>query len=78
MTTQLISREEVIKLATTMPLEKLASWYEYGLFILAKPNHVVTTEAIENAEALTSEIASWEAASDEDWLNIETALSESK
>jgi hypothetical protein len=32
----MVEREKVIELAKTMPLEKLASWYEYGLFIQAR------------------------------------------
>jgi hypothetical protein len=32
----IVEREKVIELAKKMPPEKLASWYEYGLFIQSR------------------------------------------
>ena len=68
-----ITPEQIIALAGTLPAEKLESWYEYGLFI--KTRH---SQAESDGEDLQNEIAAWEAASDEDLLNFERVLSESK
>ena len=65
-----VSREEVIELAKKMAPEKLARWYELGLFIESRP-----TAAVDN-EQLMQEIAAWEAASDEDWAKFESRLIE--
>lgn len=68
MQTQIVTREEVINLVNQMPLEKLASWYEYGLFIQSQPLRVAPPNAADEEEAeLQGEFAAWEAASDEDW-----------
>ncbi|HEX8565323.1 MAG TPA: hypothetical protein VF648_06600 [Pyrinomonadaceae bacterium] len=68
-----ITPEQIIALAETLPPEKLESWYEYGLFIKARHSQFESGE-----ENLQTEIAAWEAASDEDLLNFECELSESK
>ena len=65
-----VSREEVIELAKKMAPEKLARWYELGLFIESR-----STAAVDNAQ-LMEEIAAWEAASDEDWAKLESSLIE--
>lgn len=65
-----VSREEVIELAKKMEPEKLARWYELGLFIESR-----STAAVDNAQ-LMEEIAAWEAASDEDWAKFESSLIE--
>jgi len=72
---QTVTRIEVIELAKTMPMSKLVSWYEYGLFIQSRPRMVVSPEAKEDAE-LMEEFAMWEAASDEDWFAFEEMLAE--
>ncbi|RIK41649.1 MAG: hypothetical protein DCC55_11240 [Chloroflexi bacterium] len=75
--TQIITREQVIALAMNMPLEKLASWYEYGLFVLSRPTFVpATKDEITNDAELQAELAAWEAASDEDWLKLEQQMTE--
>ena len=75
MQTIVISREQVIELAKKMPLEKLGHWYEYGLFIQARPLTVSTGKiGVEDERLLTQEFAAWETASDEDWLNFEDSL----
>lgn len=78
MKTKTITRDQVIRLAQTMPQHKLASWYEYGLFIQlhAPLGAASASEPIEDAE-LAEELAAWEAASDEDWLKTEQMLAES-
>lgn len=70
---QSITTEQIIALAEMLPSEKLESWYEYGLFIKARHSQFESGE-----EDLQAEIAAWEAASDEDLLNFERELSESK
>jgi hypothetical protein len=65
MTERTVEREKVIELAKKMPLEKLTSWYEYGLFIQSR---------VELDDDLRQEFAQWEAASDEDWLLIEEKI----
>lgn len=75
--TKTITREQVIALAMNMPLEKLPIWYEYGLFIRTQPVLVpVTTEAMATDDELQAELSAWEAASDEDWLNLEEKMAE--
>ena len=77
MQTQIITREEVINLVNQMPLEKLVSWYEYGLFIQSQPVHVAPPTAADGDEAdLQREFSVWEAASDKDWLTLENRLAE--
>ena len=66
-----ITRQQVIELAKTMPVEKLVSWYEYGIFIQSKP----VLELSDDSE-LTEEFREWEAASDEDQLLIERMIGE--
>lgn len=74
MKTQTITREQVVALAMTMPLEKLISWYEYGLFI---QEHPIFTTTVDDQEAeLQAELAAWEAASDEDWRAFEQQMQE--
>ena len=77
MQTQIITREEVINLVNQMPLEKLVSWYEYGLFIQSQPVRAAPPTAVGEDEIdLQHEFAAWEAASDEDWLTLEKTLAE--
>jgi hypothetical protein len=77
MKTQTITREQVMALAKTMPLEKLATWYEYGLFIQSRPILMPTTESVDEEEReLAEEFAAWEAASDEDWSKAEQMIAE--
>jgi hypothetical protein len=77
MKTQTITREQVLALAKTMPIEKLATWYEYGLFIQSHPTFVTAVETpTEGEHELAEEFAAWEAASDEDWLKIEQMIAE--
>ena len=74
---QTVTRTQVIELAKIMPMSKLASWYEYGLFIQSRPRMVVSPEAKEDEDAeLMEEFAMWEAASDEDWLAFQEMLAE--
>jgi hypothetical protein len=72
MQTEVITPEQVVQLAARMPCEQLAQWYPYGLSMQAA---VPTTD---NETALREEFAMWEAASDEDWLNLETQLAGEK
>lgn len=65
MTERTVEREKVIELAKKMPLEKLTSWYEYGLFIQSR---------VELDDDLRQEFAQWEAVSDEDWLLMEEKI----
>jgi hypothetical protein len=65
MTESTVEREKVIELAKKMPPEKLASWYEYGLFIQSR---------FELDDDLRREFAQWEAASDEDWIMMEEKI----
>lgn len=77
MRTQTITREQVVALAMRMPPEKLISWYEYGLFIQNHPIFTTANEVVDEAEIdLQTELAAWEAASDEDWLAFEQQLQE--
>lgn len=79
MITQPITREDVVKLAKTMPVEKLVRWYEYGLFVLSQPLTVPASEPSDQDELrLAEEIAIWETASDEDWLKMEHLIAEEK
>ena len=78
MITQPITREEVIKLAKTMPVEKLVRWYEYGLFVLSHPLTIPASEQPDQELRLAEEIAIWETASDEDWLKMEHLIAEEK
>lgn len=50
MATRTLEREKVIELAKTMPAEKLASWYEYGLFIQSRSE--VETDGLMDEETL--------------------------
>jgi len=77
MKVQPVTREQVLALAKEMPREKLATWYEYGLFIQSRPVLRPANEIELEADAdLAEEVAAWEAASDEDWLKIEQMISE--
>lgn len=71
-----VTRERVIELAHTMPPEKLLRWYEYGLFVQASPLTIPATETDDDESELWEEIAAWEKASDEDWLEFENRLDE--
>lgn len=74
MQTETISRHQVVELAMKMPPDKLAAWYEYGLFIQSRqPGATVGSD---EAQGLTAELAEWEAASDEDWRAFEALLAE--
>lgn len=76
-TSTVVTRERVIELAHTMPPEKLLRWYEYGLFVQASPLTIPATETVDGDMAeLWQEIAAWENASDEDWLEFENHLDE--
>lgn len=74
MQTETITRHKVVELALTMPPDKLAAWYEYGLFIQSRP--LVVTDSSHAEQELMAELAEWEAASDEDWLALEALLKE--
>lgn len=77
MALQSVTRTQVIELARTIPISKLASWYEYGLFIQSRPPMVAAVEEKQQDspdDELMAEIAAWEAASDEDWMNFEDML----
>jgi hypothetical protein len=70
--TQTITREQVIALAMSMPLDQLAAWYEYGLFMQIRPGLVPIPENKSDSEReLQAALAAWEAASDEDWFRLE-------
>ncbi|MEE4355780.1 MAG: hypothetical protein V2I97_04875 [Desulfococcaceae bacterium] len=72
-----ITREQVIALAKIMPIEKLTSWYEYGLFIQFRTQNNFSDKIFQNDQAeLMKEIAEWEAASDEDALLFEHMIKE--
>lgn len=64
MQTETISRHQVVELAMKMPPDKLAAWYEYGLFIQSRPP--VAAAQSDRKQDLMAELAEWEAASDED------------
>lgn len=74
MQTETISRRHVVELALKMPPDKLAAWYEYGLFIQSRPLAVADSSHAEHE--LMAELAEWEAASDEDWQALEALLKE--
>jgi len=62
--TQVITRDQVVALALSRPLEKLASWYEYGLFIQRTPAFLAMAKSEEVREAdLQAELAAWDTAS---------------
>ncbi|MBF0413106.1 MAG: hypothetical protein HQK70_10390 [Desulfamplus sp.] len=68
-------REQVIVLANTMPIDKLVSWYEYGLFIQSRYQNILSDKIIQNDDSkLMDEIQQWEAASDEDALLFEHVM----
>lgn len=64
MQSQIVTSEQVLTLVASMPDEALEKWYQYGLMLQAQ-----------GAE-LARELAQWEAAGDEDWLNFERQLEE--
>ena len=72
---QTITRDQVIALAQTMPLEKLVQWYEYGLFVQARPLLIVPSTS-SGMRQLREEMTMWDAASDQDWLSFEQRLEE--
>ena len=74
MQTETITRHQVVELVMKMPPDKLAALYEYGLFIQSRP--LVKAVGSQTTQDLMAELAEWEAASDEDWLAIETLLAE--
>jgi hypothetical protein len=74
MQTETISRHQVVELVMKMPPDKLAAWYEYGLFIQSRP--LVKTVGSQKTQDLMAELAEWEAASDEDWQAFESLLAE--
>ncbi len=67
--TSQIIREQVIALAKIMPIEKLSSWYEYGLFIQFHAKNISSLH--DDQVDLRKEFEEWEAASDEDELMLE-------
>jgi hypothetical protein len=72
-----VTREQVISLVRSMPPEKLARWYEYGLFLQSQPIFMPElASSEENNAELQSELSAWEAASDEDWAAFEQRLIE--
>jgi len=83
---QTITRQQVIDLALTMPLEKLTSWYDYGLFIWERPlsqvietsntAQLTTNTSLAMDSDLADEFSDWEAASDENWVAFEKELEE--
>lgn len=79
---ELMTRDQVLKhiweLAKHLLLEKLASWYEYGLFIQTRPiiTPAIEVELEDDEQAMLDEFAQWEAASDEDWLKFEQQMQE--
>ncbi len=74
MQTETISRHQVVELMMKMPPDKLAAWYEYGLYIQSRP--LVKTAESQKTQDLMAELAEWEAASDEDWQAFESLLAE--
>lgn len=73
--TRVVTREQVIELAKTMASEKLAVWYEYGLFVQSHPVLIPEPQTLTDDELqLQAELQAWEAASDEDWLTFEQSL----
>jgi hypothetical protein len=73
MVTETVSYEEIVALAKALPQEKLASWYEYGLFIKSR-SETPMPEQLDDEAALRKEFAMWDAASTEDWLAFEQRL----
>jgi hypothetical protein len=73
--TPTITREQVVELAKTLPEEKLASWYEYGLFIKTRAE-TPAPEQLDDEAALREEFAMWDAASDQAWHKVEQLLGE--
>ncbi|SLM32746.1 hypothetical protein MTBBW1_80084 [Desulfamplus magnetovallimortis] len=71
-----ITREQVISLAKTMPVEKLTSWYEYGLFLQFR-NISLDRGDENNKDSLVKELSEWEAATDDDFLKFEHMLKDS-
>ncbi len=63
---QQITDEKVLALAKELNEEKLADWYEFGIFLKERSKR----------NELAEEFAEWEAASDEDWLKFENELAE--
>jgi len=77
MEAQTITREQVVALAMSLPLDKLESWYTYGLFIQSYPAFTQAFAPMKNMEGdLEAEMAVWEAASDEDFLKFEDHMRE--
>ncbi len=71
--TQSVTRQQVISLAKKMPVDKLAIWYEYGLFVQSHPLFAPTQETTNEVySGLDEEMTAWERASDEDWLKMES------
>ena len=77
MITQTVGYEQIVALAKTLPEEKLASWYEYGLFIQSRVEEKVSVAADDEEAALAREFAMWDGASDEAWAKVERTLGES-
>ena len=72
-----ITRDQVIALAQIMPVEKLASWYEYGLFIQFRTQNMFSDKILQDYKSeLMKEFAELESASDEDALRIERMIKE--
>lgn len=68
---QAITRDHVIELARTMPLDKLTEWYKYGIFIQTQPEIIATDNL-----TLEEEFDLWDQASDDAWFAIEEAIGE--
>ncbi|MBF0200955.1 MAG: hypothetical protein HQK66_06530 [Desulfamplus sp.] len=71
-----ITREHVVRLAKIMPIEKLASWYEYGLFIQFHTQNIFLDKILQDETELMKEITEWESGSDEDGLRFEHMIKE--
>ncbi len=65
-----ITTEKVLALAKQLNDERLADWYEFGVFLRERSKR--------SEDELEKEFGDWEAASDEDWLNFENSLAEIK
>ncbi len=63
---QQITDAKILALAKELNEEKLADWYEFGIFLKERSKR----------NELAEEFADWEAASDEDWLKFENELAE--
>ncbi len=70
--------QEVLDIAMHLPSEKLASWYQYGLFIQSQPTWTFVKESEHDPydAELAKEFDLWEEASDQDWMITEGMIKE--